>query len=491
MRIPAIVEGKHAEDAIMLLKIHDKEHCPESWGMAEESPALRWFKYCLRMKRISVVEGMPIKRAPPSERLAREVDPDKPRPWQCAGADFSLNHIKRLGRADGLERLQQLRYLNLSGNQLRTIHGLDALKSLRVLDLSNNQISTMHTGLGGLESLRELDLSMNRIALIEGIEALTSLETMKINCNRVERLLPLTALQSLRNFEARGNQLVEVNQLGLLPRLQRITVSNNRIVNLTQLAKTILLIEDLVELNVAGNPCEADSACRVRLVQHHGIVEIDGVAISDAFRNQLVNLKKRNDLNAVVEATTSEYGARVELERVKKERALRQIREQEQRIEHDFVKYRHTVEREMEECMGYVQQVAASSMAMKESWVATEDGVAQWREKLRREARRRGVDADEYPERAKPPRPDTSNPAHAPPETIAQMRPAVFDAQLAHHMRGVDSLSKVAFKSPAVWSAVRAKDIMLSPNRPGGENFAKGKITYTQSTIGKFVDPDA
>ena len=85
----------------------------------------------------------------------------------------------------------------------------------------------------------------------------------------------------------------------------------------------------------------------------------------------------------------------------------------------------------------------------------------------------------------------TGSLANRPPETIAQMRPAVFDAKLAHHMRGVKALGKLAFQKPGFWQGLKEKDITLSPNRAGGENFAKGKITYTSSTLGEFLDPDA
>eukprot|EP00941_MAST-03F_sp_MAST-3F-sp1_P005025 g5025.t1 len=484
MRIPSLLEGKRVKDYIELLVIGDGKNQHEFWSMAEESSAIRWYKFSLRMCRLSLIEGLPAPRQPPSKAYALEVDgEEKPRPWQCAAMDCSLNHLRRLDQKE-LGKLTALRYLNLSCNQLRDIHGLQSLPNLRVLDLSSNQIESMKRGLQGLKKLKELNLSLNKIKVIEGMDDLETLHTLRINCNNANLLGSIEGLSGLRIFEARRNALTEVNLLGLLVGLEVLDICHNNIENINGFVKTIMCMKGLKEVNAYGNPCELDKAFKTRLVQHRGIENIDGIPISDAFRNQLINLKKKNDLNAVVEATTAEYEARIEVERMKKEEALGTLRTRENKIEHDFHEYKQRIEQEMDECMGYVQEVAKSSAAMKVSWIATEEGIKQWKRKIEKEEEARRSDMRKGMDWMEGSRVRKKGEI----ETIVQMRPTVYDQKLEQHMQGVEKLGDLTFKKPKVWEPVRGKDQMLSGKRKGFGGGEKPK--FTQSTLGEWVDPD-
>lgn len=61
--------------------------------------------------------------------------------------------------------------LNLHCNLLQCIEGLQRLKNLKHLDLSSNQIESI-TGLEGLKFLKYLNLSCNRISIVEGLDSL-------------------------------------------------------------------------------------------------------------------------------------------------------------------------------------------------------------------------------------------------------------------------------------------------------------------------------
>jgi Leucine-rich repeat (LRR) protein len=57
---------------------------------------------------------------------------------------FKPKRCNQIRYVEGLESLQLLRYLNLSGNQIRTLKGMpsaDRLEFLEVLDLESNKVS--------------------------------------------------------------------------------------------------------------------------------------------------------------------------------------------------------------------------------------------------------------------------------------------------------------------------------------------------------------
>lgn len=59
--------------------------------------------------------------------------------------------------------LTQLTNLNLANNMIRMIEGLDKLENLKVLNLAKNQIKTIPPSMKHLVSLQELRLNDNII----------------------------------------------------------------------------------------------------------------------------------------------------------------------------------------------------------------------------------------------------------------------------------------------------------------------------------------
>ena len=92
-------------------------------------------------------------------------------------------NIREITQIEGLERLVDLYYLDLSYNDIHEIKGLTGLSELDVLILSNNKISEIK-GLETLKNLRFLYLSDNRITTVtDSILKLRLLQELYlINC---------------------------------------------------------------------------------------------------------------------------------------------------------------------------------------------------------------------------------------------------------------------------------------------------------------------
>ena len=98
--------------------------------------------------------------------------------------DLSNQGIRDISEIKGLDKLTNLRYLNLNRNQIIEIKGLDNLRILQTLSLENNNISEIK-GLDNLNLLENLLLSGNNISQIKGLGNLTSLKRVELRDNPV------------------------------------------------------------------------------------------------------------------------------------------------------------------------------------------------------------------------------------------------------------------------------------------------------------------
>ncbi|NMC03555.1 MAG: leucine-rich repeat domain-containing protein, partial [Candidatus Lokiarchaeota archaeon] len=111
--------------------------------------------------------------------------------------DLSMNNISKIANIDHMIDLEEL---YLSRNEITKIEGLETLVNLKRLHLSHNGIKKIE-GLKGLKNLKSLHLSYNPIQKIENLEANTRLEHLFMaytNITRIENLDHLTNLQTLR-----------------------------------------------------------------------------------------------------------------------------------------------------------------------------------------------------------------------------------------------------------------------------------------------------
>ena len=93
---------------------------------------------------------------------------------------------RRLTSCSFLGGLRQLRSLDLSGNQLTTIHeSIGLLSNLESLTLANNSLEQLPSQVGNLRQLGYLDLAHNRLKqLPAALGDLLSLQILQLDDNR-------------------------------------------------------------------------------------------------------------------------------------------------------------------------------------------------------------------------------------------------------------------------------------------------------------------
>ncbi len=95
--------------------------------------------------------------------------------------DLDLWHNK-LTSVKSLEKLTQLRSLALFNNQLTSVKGLEKLTKLTTLHLNDNKLTEVK-GLEKLTQLKGLALGKNKLTDVEGLEKLTQLITLNLSNN--------------------------------------------------------------------------------------------------------------------------------------------------------------------------------------------------------------------------------------------------------------------------------------------------------------------
>ena len=113
-------------------------------------------------------------------------------------------HYNQLTDVKGLEKLTQLKELYLNNNKLTDVKGLEKLTKLKTLGLNNNQLTDV-TGLEKLDQLEELSLHYNKLTSVKGLEKLTQLKVLWLNSNpdltkaqidRLQKALPKCEITS-------------------------------------------------------------------------------------------------------------------------------------------------------------------------------------------------------------------------------------------------------------------------------------------------------
>jgi len=128
--------------------------------------------------------------------------------------------------------LKGLRWLDLSGNQLKSIDSdigkLD--KTLGSLDLSGNQLTSIPIELGQMKVMSYLDLSDNKLKKIPSeLGQLTQLSGLKLSGNQLKTLpSELKLLTGLKYLEVANSQLTSIpNEILCLPGLEKINLKGN------------------------------------------------------------------------------------------------------------------------------------------------------------------------------------------------------------------------------------------------------------------------
>jgi protein NUD1 len=144
-------------------------------------------------------------------------------------------HIRRLDltekRLTTLHSLEEYcsaaEELRVSGNELGQLSGVPG--TVRTLLAQNNRLSSL-TSWGHLQNLQYLDISGNVLESLDGLSCLVHLRELKANDNRIRNLEGILDLNGLLHLELQANELASVDfEGGELTRLHHLDLSNNQL----------------------------------------------------------------------------------------------------------------------------------------------------------------------------------------------------------------------------------------------------------------------
>ena len=148
---------------------------------------------------------------------------------------------------ESLGKLNNLKRLDLRGNQLRTLpDSIGKLSNLENLNLYENQLRTLPDSIGKLNSLDFLELGSNKLrTLPDSLGNLSNLITLDLDNNQLSTLPDsLGNLSSLKNLFLRRNQLrILPDSLGKLNNLQRLEYGGNPLRTIPQSIQALNLEE--------------------------------------------------------------------------------------------------------------------------------------------------------------------------------------------------------------------------------------------------------
>lgn len=135
---------------------------------------------------ISLNIGTHSEEAQPLFHQLEQLPPHLDQLEQLKYLDLSGNKLTRLG---AITKLGNLRTLKLSENQLTSLEGLESLQELEELDLSENNLTQLPQALAQLPKLRKLNLAKNHLKTIpDWLGNSTTLEELNLAQTQVETL---------------------------------------------------------------------------------------------------------------------------------------------------------------------------------------------------------------------------------------------------------------------------------------------------------------
>ena len=359
-----------------------KQIAPPDWKLKIE-PKSVYYELNLRLCRITKLRWFPPLGVYPGS--PEDAEAHDGREWYCLRLDCSVNQLTEL-KEERLLVFHELRDLNLASNQLEQVgEGLRGLELLRYLNLSNNYIEKID-GLSACPRLVRLDLSSNRIATIKNLGKLGRLTHLNLSGNKIVRLRGLDKLNNLTDLNLDRNDLVEVKHLALVPTIKTLHLRENKISDMDEFGLTSVALTNLSSLFMEGNPVCDTRDYRLRVLENTSIKMLDAIDIKPHLREYFREVKHKEDLEEIVNKTTEDYMARLEMQKGQKTSNLEVLRTREAELEDAFDSYRTQMEKELQECISYIHSLDTRDDLKQQSYLATEEGMAAWKERLKQES---------------------------------------------------------------------------------------------------------
>ncbi|ETW09514.1 hypothetical protein, variant [Aphanomyces invadans] len=281
--------------------------------------------------------------------------PPTPLPFPLATVVVVDGSINRMRSLRGIEAFPNVRELLLSLNQLSTLPSLHHLELLRVLHVGNNYLTSL-SWIWHPNVLVHLNVSGNEITTLDGIAVCSgNLQILNVSENKLASLDGVQHLIHLRELWAQANHIQDAGVAHAMPlsRLQILSLGQNQLANLDAVAHVVMTLPSLENISFLDNPVTQCEAYRMRLCQHPGLRVVDSKTITVAMRQSFDRLRNMKDVDKLVEHTTIEYLAHIDAQKHVLDEGIRVHRAREQRMFDAYTRYKHSTERELEDCVQF------------------------------------------------------------------------------------------------------------------------------------------
>ncbi|DBA03511.1 TPA: hypothetical protein N0F65_011412, partial [Lagenidium giganteum] len=225
------------------------------------------------------------------------------------------NYIEAM--SDDFQALVKLKTLWLNGNRITEVRNLRSCRALVHLDLSRNQIGgVVADGLESLISLEYLNVSGNQFKSLGNLSHMVKLDELNVSDNCLATLGGLYPPE-LTILRANGNDLNEVATLPVLPKLNELYIQNNTISDVSALPTKCPLLESLDLRNNAirsaeklgswmstatslqdlwldGNPCCASPSYILQVTSNISELKTLDTLVDESLKIHIESLKSGN-----------------------------------------------------------------------------------------------------------------------------------------------------------------------------------------------------
>jgi hypothetical protein len=159
-----------------------------------------------------------------------------------------------LTRTQSFAAPRQLETVDMSYNMIGNLGEWGVHKFLRELNLRGNFIQEISSGLATNKTLKMLDISENHIAHVENMDDL-HLEALYLAQNQLTTLDGISTLSKLQVLNVKHNEIKSLAALNAedIPRLRKLCISENQICHISEVEK-LQSFPFLCDLFLAPNP---------------------------------------------------------------------------------------------------------------------------------------------------------------------------------------------------------------------------------------------
>ncbi len=192
----------------------------------------------LKLEAVQVYGKKPVYRndIPDIEKWWLTLDPD----WKKIVTDNVK--MPEVATEYHLKRIQTIKKVSLSGVKSPDLTPLEKFKGLESLDLSETGLDTLLVlEKANLTRLKTLNLSRNELTSLHGLEAYTALENLSAHDNEIVDISHLKNCTNLYYLGVKGNNIEDISVVKNFPHITTLNVGSNFIKDLNALKGTVSL----------------------------------------------------------------------------------------------------------------------------------------------------------------------------------------------------------------------------------------------------------